>query len=434
LAIPHTISNLVDRVQRGAPTLRFALALLFLIAYLAIASPATDWNAAEQQLGRKIVSLTGNGPVALRFENRCSLGRRDSEIIENGMRDVLQRMGVRLADQASVEINISLSENVTSYVWVAQIDRQNLESEVALVSMPRSASSNLAPDSVPLVLNKIPLWTQAESILDIAVLQEGAASSRIAVLSPTSVSLYRGQAGGWQSEKTLEITHGQPWPRDLRGRVIPGSEHLLDVYLPGVFCTTEAPPNTLALSCRDVNVPWPLISPTLSSARSASNALSGTASAIGAMNAFFATSRNFFTGELTRPIGKITTPGKFYSAAAIHSMNSELWLFSSLDGRIHLADGQTDQILPLQWGSDLTAVHTGCGAEWQVLASNTGGDSVRAYEFPDRNAVAVSAAVGLAGPLAALWTEAKGNSAIAVSRNQMTGSYEAFRLAVACNH
>ena len=58
---------------------------------------------------------------------------------------------------------------------------------------------------------------------------------------------------------------------------------------------------------------------------------------------------------------------------------------------------------------------------------------MRAYEFPDRDPVAVSAAVDFPGGIVtALWTEAKGDTAIAVVRNRETGSYEAFRLAVAC--
>jgi hypothetical protein len=72
-----------------------------------------------------------------------------------------------------------------------------------------------------------------------------------------------------------------------------------------------------------------------------------------------------------------------------------------------------------------------------VLATSSdegNGDSVRAYEFPDRDAVAVSAAIDFSGGvIRALWTEAKGDAAVAVVRNRETGSYEAFRLAVACS-
>jgi len=71
-----------------------------------------------------------------------------------------------------------------------------------------------------------------------------------------------------------------------------------------------------------------------------------------------------------------------------------------------------------------------------VLAASRGersGDWVRAYEFPDRDPVAVSAPADFPGAITALWTEAKGDSAIVVVKDQDTGSYEAFRLAVACN-
>jgi hypothetical protein len=60
---------------------------------------------------------------------------------------------------------------------------------------------------------------------------------------------------------------------------------------------------------------------------------------------------------------------------------------------------------------------------------------VRAYEFPDRDPVAVSAALDFPGGgiITALWTEAKADTAIAVVKNRETGSYEAFRLAVVCS-
>ena len=60
------------------------------------------------------------------------------------------------------------------------------------------------------------------------------------------------------------------------------------------------------------------------------------------------------------------------------------------------------------------------------------GDTVRAYEFPDRDPVAVSPAVDFPGQISALWTEAKGDSAVAIVNNRETGGYEADRLAVAC--
>ncbi|HUO25197.1 MAG TPA: hypothetical protein VMU61_05995, partial [Candidatus Aquilonibacter sp.] len=89
----------------------------------------------------------------------------------------------------------------------------------------------------------------------------------------------------------------------------------------------------------------------------------------------------------------------------------------------------------LNWGSDVASVKTACGSGWQVLATsaaNGSTDTVRAYEVPDRDPVPVSAPLEIPGEITALWTEAKGDSAIAIVRNRETENYEAFRLAVAC--
>jgi hypothetical protein len=400
---------------------------------LAIAAQAADWNEPEQQLARKIVAVTGPGAIALRVENRSSLGKRDNEVVQNGLRSALEGLGIRFmnVEQAAATVAISLSENSASYVWVAEI-RQGLgDAVVVMVSAPRPQGSTAAHESVPLSLRKIPLWTQDDPILDVAVLEENATPTHIAVLDAEKVALYRWQAGKWQQEQALGIVHARPWPRDLRGRLIPARDHLLDVYLPGVICRSAAA-LPLTLNCRETDDPWPLVPAALSGG--------SISSAIAPMGAFYAPTRNFFTGALTPGVGKITTVSKFYSAALLPRDKYLLWLFASTDGHVHMVDGVSDQAARFAWGSDLTTVKTSCGAGWQVLAASAEatseegtGDSVRAYEFPDRDPVAVSAALDFPGMVTALWTEAKADTAITVVKNRETGNYEAYRLAVVCN-
>jgi hypothetical protein len=127
---------------------------------------------------------------------------------------------------------------------------------------------------------------------------------------------------------------------------------------------------------------------------------------------------------------------KFYSAAFLPRDKYVLWLFAGTDGKVHIIDGIRDQISVSDWGSDIAAVKTSCGAGFQVLATKAdepGGDSIRAYELPDRDPVAVSSPIDVPGKISALWTEASGDSAVAIAKNQETGSYEAFRLTLACN-
>lgn len=394
---------------------------------VAILSPAvamaTDWSAPEQHLARKILAVSGPVPVFVTFQNRSSLGRRDSEIVQNGIRSVLETMGVRLSgsDRATATVVISLSENWNSYVWVAQIRRSGNDESVVMVSFPRPKGANTVQDSPPLTLLKIPIWSQAAPILDLAVLEESAAPTRVAVLTPDNLSLYRLQSGKWLEEDALQIAHNKPWPRDIRGRLVAAKDHSLEAYLPGVVCRgTANPPPTL--NCAQSAEAWPIGGP-------------NDAGGMATERASFADSRNYFSGELNPPVGKFAVIGRFYSMANLSRDNSVFWLFAETDGQVHLVDGLSDQIVSAAWGSEMAAIKTACGAGRQIVATGgkAAGDAVRAYELPERDPVGVSAPVEFSGTITALWTEARGDTAILVTENSSTGNYEAFRLAVSCN-
>ena len=422
MAIPDLIPNPVNRVPRSASHHGIVVLIALAVLQFAGRATATDWSVPEQQLAARIVALTGTGIFPVVIENRSSLGRRDSEIIQNGLRDALQTVGVRYgkADAANAAIEISLSENAEAYVWVAQIHGEDRDEQMAIVSIPRPAGALAARDSVPLSLRKTLLWSQADPMLDVAVLEEGAAATRIAVLSKEKLVLYHGAGGKWQEEQSLNISHAKPWPRDLRGRLMPAKDHLLDVYLPGTKCQTTGP-SPVGMSCRESDDPWPLVAPGLGASQ---------------VSAFFATSRNFFTGAVIPAIGKFTMLPKFYSAAMLGREKSALWVVATTDGQIHLTDGAIDQVAAASWGSDVASVKTACGAGWQLLATNSGEasvDRVRAFEFPEFDPIAVTTAIDMPGPVTALWTEAKGDTAVAITRDSSTGNYEAYRLALACN-
>ncbi len=437
--IPQNCLKSVNRAAGSSLVFPLVVFLLLSMALWPIRARAADWSGPEQQLARKIVAVTGPGTVAIVFENRSSLGRRDADIVQNGLRAALEQAGIRFAesDLAAANVTLTLSENVSCYVWVARIRQSAADSAVVMVAVPRTEGSASSDDSMPLSLRKTLIWTQSDPILDVAVLEESQAVTRIAVLGEEKVSLYRMQGGKWQEEQTMAIAHSRPWPRDLRGRLIVSKDHLLDAYLPGVIChSTAAAP--LALNCRNGEDPWPMVPTGMNTASAIPTAgqPSTGAGSIPPLSAFFAPTRNFFTGVVTPAIGKTASVPKFYSAAALPRGKYTLWLFSATDGQVHVLDGIRDQASKFGWGSDIATLKTSCGAGWQVLAATStdaGGDAIRAYEIPDREPIAVSAATELSGTLTALWTEANSDTAIAVARDQETGSYEAFRLAVACN-
>jgi hypothetical protein len=436
-AILDVATNSVRHMCGPALYLRNLLRLSIVLVGLVTISFAGDWSSPEQNLARKIVAFAGPARVALVFENRSSLGKRDSDIVENGLRSAMQSVGLQFvpADQASANVTISLSENPTSYVWVAQIDPKAGDPDVVMVSTPRPTGS-AAQESVPLSLHKTLVYAEEQQILDVAVLEEAASPNRIIVLDRDRVSWYRSENGRWRPEQVLTITHDQPWPRDLRGRLIVTHDRAVEVYLPGELCISHSSPTKL--DCRQSDEPWPLL-PELNEKLAvfpSAGIMNGASTVLAQERAFFAPARNVFTGVVSPAIGKFAAVPMFFSAALVARENNPLWLFAGIDGRVHTIDGVSDQVTTFSWGSDLTTVRTACGAGWQVLASSAGEeekDSIRAYEFPDRDPLAVSAEVEFDGPITALWTEPRGDTAIAISRNRETGDYEAFRLAMACS-
>ncbi len=386
-------------------------------------SLAVDWSTPEAQLAGKIAAVTGPGAASAEITNRSSLSRAEADEISGGLRAHLAGLGLRFvsSDAAAAVINISLSENLQDYVWVAEIRQGAGTSSVLMISFSRPGHAFSTQERATVSIHKALLWHQPEQILDVAIMD--GSPTEMAVLDTSQVALYRLESGRWQIEASLPIAHARAWPRDPRGRLVLRKDHLFDAYLPGVLCrsTSQAP---LGLNCSESDDPWPL---NTDSRGGEQNNLNG----------FFTPSRNYFTGVLAPGVGRQSTVAPFYSAAWLPHDKYSLWVFAETDGHVHLLDGMSDQILAnLDWGSDLASVHGACGANWSILATgNVDGtaDSLRVFDLAAREPVALSQPEQFDGPITVLWTEANGQTAIAVSRSMGTGDYEAFRLSFLCD-
>jgi hypothetical protein len=393
---------------------RKAIRLCALLAVALCLPAAAQWTEPTAQLARDIASITGPGTVTLTVHNVSSLTADYIPVIKRDLQNDLRSAGVRVVGaNAASDIKLTLSENVQSYVWVAEVHQAN-EIKIAMVAAPRSQTAAPALNGPLVAIRKTPLWSQDSPILDVAQVQGGAEPHMI-VLDPAAISLYKMTAGRWTPEQQFAIPHARAWPRDMRGRLVLARDHLFDAYLPGVVCTSTAKP-PLTVNCRPGEDPWPIT---------------------GAQTALFGASRNVFTGVVTPAIGKPTSVPAFYSAAGIPRPAYTLWVFARTDGSVHLMDGVNDVgIRARDWGSDLAAVKSSCGAQTQLLVTGTGdsesADVVRAFEVADREPIEVSAPVELAGPITALWTSSDARSVTAVVRNLKTGNYDAFELAITC--
>jgi hypothetical protein len=392
-----------------------ALLLLLILTYLTYGQ---NWNAPEEQLASKIAALTGPGAIAVSVSNRSSLRASEADEIRRGVLTQLAALGVHFvkAEQAAAIADIFLSEDLRNYLWIAEVHQGVDQPHVVMVSFPRPETRQAEQEAAPIVLRKTLLWSQQGRILDVAVIDGD--PPHMAILDSKSVTVYNFQDSRWQAAQSLPINHSRPWPRDLRGRLILGNDHLFEAYLPGVHCKSAATV-PLSLTCNESDDPWPVGFDPVT------------------LNAFFTPSRNFFTGALAPGIGKQTTAAPFYTAATIPRNSYTLWLFAAVDGQIHLLDGMSDQVAGrLHWGSEIAGIRSGCGSGWQLLVAGNGEgpkDTVRAFEIPDREPIAASEPLDFNGNISTLWSETGGNSATAVLRNSDTQAYEAYRIHVTCS-
>lgn len=399
-------------LRSGKPRmLGVALGLLLMVP----AALGADWAGPARSLAQKVAAVTGPGAVALEVDNRSSL--RPAEVVQarGALVSELETLGVQvLASGQAATVRITFSENLQNYLWIAQVQQGAADEKVLMVSVPGAPVAGSFGPSSPLSIHRTLLWSQDAPILDATVLP-GGNPEHLLVLDPEKVWLLSSEGGKWRPEQAFPITHERPWPRDLRGRIVFNSEHLFDVYLPGVICGAVLS-SPLSMACHEADDPWPL----------------GAGSA--GVRGFFSPARNFFTGVVAPTVGKQNTFPAFYSAAALPRAQYVLWALTAVDGSVHLVDGINDVTPRLPWGSEIAGVKSSCGSGWQILASSATktGDSVRAYEIMDREPAPVGTAMEFNGRLSALWSKDDG-SAVAVERNTDTGKYEAYSLDVACH-
>jgi len=423
--IPHMRARESTKESSG---LRLGWLTSFLLAtvFLPTSLCASGLGDTARQLAHKIAAATGPGAFALEVTNRSSLDEKSVHEVRGALEAQLHVEGVNTAkaEQAMGTVEVVLSESLREYVWTAEIVIGSDEKRVALVSLPRSSMGTGTPftAALPIVLKTTLLFAQEQPMQDLALV-DMPGGSRLLVLNGSTVAIYHhhgvNAAGQWELEASLPITHSRIFPRDLRGRLLLRRDHLFDVYLPGTFCRSSsvAP---LTLTCNNTDDPWPLTPDD------------------GSVRAFFAASRNFFTGALSPGIGKVSNVPSFYSAAAVPRSSYTLWALTAVDGSLHLVDGMTDQLIRSgKWGSDLAAVHSSCGTGTQLLVSETGDterDGLRAFEVPDRDPMAVSSAVEFDGQIVALWPETSGNGVAAIVKRKDTGWYEAYRVSISCGN
>ncbi len=161
---------------------------------------ARTGTGAEEQLATKIVAVTGPRTMAVEVVNRSSLNAASADDIRRGLLTELASKGARFvtAEQAAARVRVSLSEDLQSYVWVAEI-RLSASEQFRGDDFPAASGNTCGRSHKPgrWRCTRLSLWSQPERILDVAVLEGNPA--RLLVLDSNGVTSYRLQDGRWQA-------------------------------------------------------------------------------------------------------------------------------------------------------------------------------------------------------------------------------------------
>jgi len=148
--------------------------------------------------------------VQIEVRNQSSLSEEDASVLRTTMADELSARGLRTSGEGPgvASVTITLSENVQSYVWVAQIQHGD-DSSVLLQSVPRETPAATAPESEKIVIHKELLWSGPAHVLDaIELPASGSTPGRLLLLELDGVTaVLTDSQGTFHTQLPVAVPH-----------------------------------------------------------------------------------------------------------------------------------------------------------------------------------------------------------------------------------
>jgi hypothetical protein len=392
------------------------------IAASAAAAPSL-WEQPAANLAEEIAGILGPGQARLTIRNLSSVPADEIPAIRRLLEQNLKTHGVLASGTESANtIRVTLSENARERLWVAEVIQGN-ETRVAMVHVAPGVAPQMTTGG-GLTLRKQLVLTTGSYMLAAVETPSG-----LVVIEPEQIVVYGHAAGGWQTQKKITIGQIRPLARDPRALILPSTDgSSFEAFAVGSRCSGVLQPATgWTTHCHESDDPWPIPTEAVPQTSSASSPSS--------LKAFYNSARNYFTGVVTPVLGVDIPP--FYSAALIPHSDGVALLINGIDGKVQIVtNGALKSVAGTRdWGSDVAALNTGCGAGTQIIASGSGEaatDSLRAYDLPGLEAIPASAPLTMDGTVTALWTAPDGKNLFAVVRNA-ANQYEEYRVTASCN-
>jgi len=391
--------------RRRGPTIVCQLLGFFLIFSLVPQNARADsLEEAARALARKVWSSIHATSVTCDFRNLSSLRTAEFANLSAAFQEELQRRGVKiLPADATVSLLVSVTQNLTEYIGVVQIQRkESTETIMETIGLVNGLAA-LEP-AFSLVLQRELLFSQDSPILDVVL--DGDTRHAYA-LGIQEISFYESRDEHWTLTGSERLPTHRALERDGRGLFALGVDSQA-VYWPGELCRISFV-DRKEWSCESTtdHLPVRTVSPT---------AIAG------------------------------KKLGAWISAAQFETEGKTQIVVTGQDGLARLyGDGAEPVAVFSNWGSEIASVYSGCGSGWQLLVTGKGDwtktDEIQAIDIKDRRAQSVSASMEFPGPIVALHTPATRTAenpstnarAVAVDRNLQTGRYEAYQLSITCS-
>lgn len=175
-------------INRSALSRRTLLFLLVLLGTPMAAGSATLEDSAKELARKIIAAMTTHEEASLDIRKESSIGPDDFAVIENNLKGELQALGVRITGNAGApaKIAVTLSENMSSFVWTAEI-RQADSSQVVFLAFPKPSENHAVSRGMPVTLHSEKFWEGSQRVLDAAIVALPNGVSLLLLLTPDAL-------------------------------------------------------------------------------------------------------------------------------------------------------------------------------------------------------------------------------------------------------
>jgi hypothetical protein len=384
-----------------------------------VASPALPaaWNDGVKALAEKIAALVKpSRTISIEIKNISSLGGADVEAIRVGLEKELTSGGLLLGS-SGVAVEVALSENVESYIWVAKIGKGDA-SRIELVQVTMANDLSLSIKPTPLLQRKI-VWRQNTQFLDFSTRTFSPGLGDInytTIFEFGRVRTFEFRGERWSETQNVSLPLASS-ARDLRGLLVPGDD--ARAYVGKEACLKLFRDQYCGES---LHQDWPF-----------PRGIYGR----------FVGNRNYFAGFAKDSTERLEGQPFYTVAIGINIFDHVTPIVTTeLDGIARLYSGtQAPEAAIGDWGDDIASIKPSCGAGWQILVTGKGdwteSDRIRVYAISFGNNSATAKPEGqpleFQGPILAMWQADDEKSARVISKNLQTGMYEASIVTVSCS-